>query len=143
VDVLGSPGWAGDPAFATLASRIEHRAALDAVLDSATAEREPFALMHALQARGVPAGVCQTARDRCESDPQLAHLGWLVDLPQSEIGTWPAKQFPTRLSDTPAEMGGTLGRHGPSYAEDNEYVFGEILGLSTREMAELAADDVI
>jgi hypothetical protein len=27
--------------------------------------------MTALQERGVPAGVCQTAEDRCEHDPQI------------------------------------------------------------------------
>ena len=30
--------------------------------------------MLALQRAGVPAGVCQTAEDRCDHDPQLAAL---------------------------------------------------------------------
>ena len=143
VEVLGNPTWSKRPTFATLAHRLSSQAALDSCIEEATSSRSAFELMDALQSMGVPAGVSQTAQDRCESDPQLRHLGWLVELPQSEIGTWPAKEVPALLSDTPARVGGRVGRHGPSYGEDNEYVFGEILGLTTREIGELEADDVI
>lgn len=143
VTVLGCPDWASGDRFATLIGRIEHQGELDRALDEALRVCRPFELMHSLQAAGVPAGVCQTAVDRCDRDPQLAHLGWLRELPQSEAGTWPVKEQPTRFSGTPAQIGGRLARNGPSYAEDNEYVFGEILGLTTNEIAELAADDVI
>ena len=37
-----------------------------------------------------------------EVDPQLAHLGWMVNLRHSEIGEWPVKEFPVRFSETPA-----------------------------------------
>jgi crotonobetainyl-CoA:carnitine CoA-transferase CaiB-like acyl-CoA transferase len=141
--VLGSPAWAAQPGFATLAERIRRQDDLDAAVESATRGCDAFELMHALQAAGVPAGVCATAEDRVERDPQLAHLDWLHELPQSEIGTWPSKQLATRFSGTPASIGGPLGRHGPSYGEDNEYVFGEILGLRSKEIADLAADGVI
>ena len=60
-------------------------------VEEATREREDYPLMTALQRAGVPAGVCQTAQDRCDTDPQLAHLNWLVELEQAEIGRWPAK----------------------------------------------------
>jgi crotonobetainyl-CoA:carnitine CoA-transferase CaiB-like acyl-CoA transferase len=142
-DVLGNPPWSKRPGLSTLERRLRSQAELDRLLESATSSRSADDLMHQLQSRGVPAGVCQTAQDRCERDPQLRHLGWLVDLPQSEIGTWPAKELPVRLSETPAYMGGQVGRHGPSYGEDNEYVFGEIMGLTAREIGELEADDVI
>jgi crotonobetainyl-CoA:carnitine CoA-transferase CaiB-like acyl-CoA transferase len=99
--------------------------------------------MDTLQQAGVPAGVCQTAEDRCEHDPQLRHLDWLVELRQSEIGTWPVREMPVQLSETPAYMGGMVDRHGPSYAEDNAYVFGELLGLSESDIRELAQSGVI
>jgi hypothetical protein len=71
--------------------------------------------MEALQRAGVPAGVCQNAEDRCDFDPQLKFLEWMVELPQTEIGTWPVREFPVVFSKTPAYMGGTLGRSGPNY----------------------------
>ena len=143
VTTLGAPPWAGDADFATLAGRLAHQDRLDALIESATCSCDGRGLMDALQSAGVPAGICQTAQDRYESDPQLEHLEWLVELPQSEIGTWPAKEFPVQFSETPAYMGGLVGRHGPNYGEDNDYVYGEILGLSDREIAELREQDVI
>ena len=99
--------------------------------------------MQDLQDRGVPAGVCQDAQNRYESDPQLEHLGWLVELDQTEIGRWPVKEHPVRMSETPTSMGGRLNRSGPNYGEDNDYVLSEILGLSTSEIDELRETGVI
>ena len=78
-----------------------------------------------------------------DHDPQLKHLNWLTDLPHSEMGTWPVKELPTQFSETPAYMGGLHGRAGPCYGEDNAYVFGEILGLSTRQIQELREAEVL
>ncbi|MGE0878344.1 MAG: CaiB/BaiF CoA transferase family protein [Acidimicrobiia bacterium] len=118
-------------------------AALDADVRAATAAWDPFALMERLQAAGVPAGVCQTAQDRIERDPQLAHDQFLVPVTSTEAGTWPTRQFPIKLSETPSRPGGRPDRGFPCYAEDNDYVFGELLGLSAAEQAALAAADVI
>ncbi len=141
--VLGSPAWGSDPRFETLTDRLAHQDALDALVSEATASLEPFAFMTALQAAGVAAGVCQTAEDRCETDPQLKSLNFLVDLKQSELGIWPSKEMPVFFSETPAKVGGPDGRHGPSYAEDNDYIYGEWLGLSTAQIRELENDDII
>jgi crotonobetainyl-CoA:carnitine CoA-transferase CaiB-like acyl-CoA transferase len=99
--------------------------------------------MAKLQGSGVPAGVCQTAEDRCDHDPQLRHLGWTVELDQTDIGRWPVKEFPITMSATPPYMGGVIGRSGPSYGEDNAYVYGELLGMSAEQIDQLRADDVI
>jgi hypothetical protein len=40
-------------------------------------------------------------------------------------------------------MGGIADRHGPSYGEDNSYVYGEILGLSSAAIRELEEQGVI
>jgi len=48
-----------------MAGRLAHHDALDAALSSWTVGFEPYSLMFQLQAAGVPAGVCQTAGDRC------------------------------------------------------------------------------
>jgi|JI10StandDraft_1071094.scaffolds.fasta_scaffold05936_11 hypothetical protein len=55
--------------------------------------------MNRLQRAGIPAGVCQTAEERAERDPQLKHLDWLTVLRHSEIGEWRVKDFPVRLSE--------------------------------------------
>jgi crotonobetainyl-CoA:carnitine CoA-transferase CaiB-like acyl-CoA transferase len=143
VRVLGNPAWCRDTMFASLKERIAHQDELEALLNGATVAFEAYDLQVKLQLAGVAAGVCQTAQNRCEHDPQLMHLNWLVDLNQTELGVWPAKNFPVQLSETPARIGDPIGRHGPNYGEDNEYIYGEWLGFSTGKIRELERDDVI
>lgn len=143
VRILGNPPWGESGKFATLVDRLAHQDELEGLINAATINFEPYALQDALQAAGVPAGVCQTAEDRCDADPQLSHAGWLVELEQTEIGVWPTKDFPVRLSETPAHIGDPINRHGPNYGEDNEYIYGECLGFSTAQIRELEQSDVI
>ena len=141
--VLGVPEWANDPGLATLPLRLQNQDYLDALVTAATERHDPMALMTALQEAGVPAGVCETSRDRYEWDPQLRHLEWVVELEQTEIGRWPVKELPTKFSETPPYIGGVIDRHGPNYGEDNDYVLGELLGLDKEEIAELANEGVL
>lgn len=141
--VAARPDWQADDRFKTLDDRIRFRQDLDREVAGWLGGVESRDLMSRLQAAGVPAGACQTAADRCERDPQLAHLSWLREVPGSKIGTWPMPDVPVRMSGTPAQVGGKLGRGGPIYGEDNEYVYGELLGMSSRAIAELRDDGVI
>jgi len=143
VKVLDKSEWAADSRFANLSLRMSHQDALDTLLNDVCKSWEPYALMEALQKAKVPAGVCQTTGDRCERDPQLRHLQWMVELNQTEIGRWPVKEIPVKFSETPVYLGGTLDRHGPNYGEDNEYVLRNILGLSDADVNALAAQGVL
>ena len=84
-----------------------------------------------LQQAGVPAGVCQTAGDRCDHDPQLAALEWLTEVTGTKIGRWPVAEVPVKMSESPAYIGGRIDRGAPCYGEDNHYVYGELLGMSS------------
>ena len=140
---LEHPEWLEDDRFRTLPARLAHQDALDTLVEAATAQRDPYTLMDTLQEAGVAAGVCQTARDRYENDPQLAHGGWLVDLPQSEIGTWPVKEAPFTMSTTPPAIGGRLRRNGPNYGEDTDYVLSTVLGLPAEQIRQLRESGVV
>jgi crotonobetainyl-CoA:carnitine CoA-transferase CaiB-like acyl-CoA transferase len=135
--------WLGDPRFRTLADRLENQDALDAAVTDWTVGQDAFDLMQALQAAGVPAGVCQTAEDRCERDPQLAELEWLTEVTGTKIGTWPVAELPMKLSRTPAHVGGIPNRGAPGYGEDNHAILSELLGLSSEDVDGLARDGVI
>jgi crotonobetainyl-CoA:carnitine CoA-transferase CaiB-like acyl-CoA transferase len=132
-----------DPRFATLADRIAHQDDLDHAVAAWTRTREGRGLMAELQTSGVPAGVCQTAADRVELDPQLAHLEWLTEVTGTRIGTWPVAEVPVKMSATPACVAGPTNRGAPCYGEDNGYVYGELLGMTEHEIERLAADGVI
>jgi crotonobetainyl-CoA:carnitine CoA-transferase CaiB-like acyl-CoA transferase len=135
--------WVGAERFATLAGRLAHQDEVDRLVGDWTASRDAYALMEELQGAGVPAGVCQTAEDRCDRDPQLAHLGWLTEVTGTRIGRWPIAEVPFRMSETPPHIGGVLDRGAPGYGEDNEWVLGELLGMTTGQIAELADEGVI
>ncbi|MGC0369217.1 CaiB/BaiF CoA transferase family protein [Microbacterium sp. SLBN-111] len=140
---LGRTDWTSDPRFVDMAARLAHQDELDAEIEEATRDRDGGELMALLQRSGVAAGVCQEASDRYESDPQLAHLGWTVELRQSEIGTWPVKEHPVRMSVTPTHIGGRLDRSGPNYGEDTDEILAEILGFDDDRIAALRADGVV
>jgi len=143
VRAAGQPAWGSDPRFATLPARLAHQDELDEAVERWTRTQERYACMALLQAAGVAAGVCQTAEDRCEHDPQLAQQAWMTEVGAPRIGTWPITGLPARLSRTPAHVGGLPDRGAPVYGEDNEYVLGEILGYDTARIRALARDGVI
>ncbi|ROZ49027.1 CoA transferase [Rhodococcus sp. WS3] len=140
---LDRTDWLADERFGTLAGRLAHQDELEALVRSATLDQDGYALMDRLQGAGVPAGVCQSAQDRFETDPQLRHLGWTVDLPQSEIGTWPVREVPGTLSASPSHIGGRYLRSGPSYGEDTEEFYARVLDIDSDEIAKLRVDGVL
>ena len=75
VRVMGEPAWAMETRFATIQGRWQHRHDLDAHLGQWTATHDAQALMHLLQAHGVPAGTVHTARDL--ADPHLRERAYL------------------------------------------------------------------
>jgi crotonobetainyl-CoA:carnitine CoA-transferase CaiB-like acyl-CoA transferase len=143
VGVMDAPGWACDERFATLDGRYALQDDLDRLLTNWTCEREGFELMDRLQAAGVPAGVCQTAEDKCDRDPQLRALDWLTEVSGAKIGTWPVVGVPVQMTESPPFVGGPLDRGAPIYGQDNEYILGELLGMSTATIQSLASEGVI
>jgi crotonobetainyl-CoA:carnitine CoA-transferase CaiB-like acyl-CoA transferase len=141
--LLGRSDWLADLRFISLDARLEHQEALDALVQTAVAGLDVYELMEGLQQAGVPAGVCQTAQDRCERDPQLRYEGWQIELPQTDMGLWPVKEFPVRLERTPAQSGGRIGRAGPNYGEDTELVLGMICGMPPEEVAALRQEGAL
>lgn len=141
--VAKRPEWLTDVRFATAEARMVHHDALDELITSWTRESEPYELMTALQAAGVAAGVCQTAEDRCDHDPQLAHLHWLTELTGTKIGTWPLAEMPVKMSETPPHIGGLPHRAAPLYGEDNEAILTSLLGMSPAEVASLTEEGVL
>ncbi len=139
IEAIGNPAWTTDPRFASGSSRFAHADALDAHLAEWTRHRSPHEVMTLLQDNGVCAGAVQDARDLNEVDPQLAHRGTFFELDHPVIG-------PARFEGTPvtfSRIEQDNWRSAPLLGEDNAYVFSDILGLSTNEVADLAAAGVI
>jgi crotonobetainyl-CoA:carnitine CoA-transferase CaiB-like acyl-CoA transferase len=129
-EVLGRPPWVRDPRFATHASRIENADALDARVEEWTSGRTAEDVMRSLQAAGIAAGVVQNVEDQFERDPQLAARGFFEEIFHLKKGTVVATGIPLGLTGTP----GRTGRAGAAMGQDNEAVFGELLGMTPEEV---------
>lgn len=136
--VLGNPSWADDPRFATALSRWENREQLDGFIEQSTLQRNPYEVMHALQEQDVPAGVVARPSE-LYADPHLRERGFFHEVTHSEAGThlYPGMCF--RFSGTPVGF-----RMPPNLlGEHNDYVYGEVLGLTEEEIALLKQKAVI
>jgi len=141
--IAGREDWLSDPRFASLQARLANQDELEAAMGNWTKDEDAYEIMFKLQAAGVPAGVCQTAEDRCDHDPQLAELNWLTEVTGTKIGRWPVAELPIKMSATPPHAGGITGRGAPCYGEDNEYLLGHLLGFGKKEIENLVDEGVI
>ena len=131
-------------ASSTLAARLAHQDALDALIGDWTKSRDRVSGDASRCSRPACRRACaRRAGDRCDNDPQLKALEWLTEVTGTKIGRWPVAEVPVKLSESPAYIGGRIDRGAPCYGEDNEYVYGELLGMSTQEIAALAEEGVI
>jgi len=137
-EALGRPPWAEDKRFAALPNRLKNKERLDELIEGWTKEHTAEEVMALLQKNGVAAGVVQSAANLAQ-DPQLKERGFFIELDHPEMGRKLSDAAPVRLSDTPARY----TRPAPLPGQDNDYVYGELLGLSEGEMNKLKEQGVI
>lgn len=131
-NALGEPEWIRHPRFATLASRLENMDELDRLIEGWTARRSASDVMMALQEAGVAAGVVQNTEDQMHRDRQLAARRFFEEIEHLKKGKVTATGIPLGLTGTP----GRSGCAGAAVGQDNEYVFGQLLGMSQSEIRE-------
>ncbi len=130
--------WAGDSRFADRDARVANRIELDALVESWTLQKTPHQVMLMLQRDGIAAGVVQTAEDLYR-DPHLRERGFARDVYLPQAG-WLTRTGPSfRMTDNPFMPKDEAHLAG----EDNEAVFGELLGLSKTKIAEMTEQGVL
>lgn len=128
-----------DARYATASARVAHRADLDRLVTHWLATRDAESTAEQLQQAGVCAHVSWTMQD-IASDPHLQARG--------AVTTVQAPGIPARLAvGAPARFGATdqvgIRRLTPALGQDEDYVFGELLGLDSAQRADLEARGVI
>jgi benzylsuccinate CoA-transferase BbsF subunit len=137
-DLVGHREWATDSRFADVAARVANRQQLDAAVESWTAELTPHQVMLILQRDGIAAGVVQTAEDLYR-DPHLRERGFARDVHLPQVG-WLTRAGPSvRMTETPFIPKDEAHLAG----QDNEAVFGELLGLSKEKIKEMTEQGVL
>lgn len=131
---LGNPSWAEDGKFATVSGRRKNKKELDRLLSGWTQKHTAEAVMSLLQKNGVAAGIVQDASELAK-DPQLRVRGFFIEDARTPL----IDASPIRMSVSAAEY----GLSAPEPGRDNDYVYGELLGISRRDIAELKKQGVI
>ncbi len=136
--VMGRPELAGDPRFRTLAGRKANEDELEAIVEAWTSPLDPFEVKDRCQAAGVAAFPPLMNKELAE-DPHLNARAFFVEKEHPEVGVRKHAGIPWRMSGTPCEV----WRAAPVMGQDNDYVFGELLGMSGPQIADLVSREVI
>jgi len=72
-------------------------------------------------------------------DPQVKAREALVEMEYPGVGKVPLPGVAIKMSETP----GTIERRAPKAGEDNQEVYGELLGFALGELSRLEAEGVI
>jgi crotonobetainyl-CoA:carnitine CoA-transferase CaiB-like acyl-CoA transferase len=132
-DFLGDAEWAADPALATEEGRRAAHDQIDEQLAAWCADQKAPELAERLVTRGVPAGYVIDARDSV-FNPQMEHRGFfeVEEHPVTGSNRLPMVPFVFRN-----RAGGWMRRPSPMLGEHNDEVLGELLGLSSDDLASL------
>lgn len=130
-DAIGRSELRQDARFDTLLKRMQHSAALDAVITEWTSRRDARQVMEQLQAAGVPASVVANGRDLHE-DPQLHHRGHFITVDHQRMGRYPVDAPAFRISGLEPDV-----RPAPLLGEHNEFACRELLRMPESEYQDL------
>ena len=137
-EVIGEP-WAREPHYAELSGRLDAQDALDKALDAWCRSQNKFDVAARLQAVGVPSTAVQKPAERIDRDANTAAWGLWPTVVHRDMGEVRVDGEPVHFSETDW----ALARGAPCLGEHNDYVYGELLGLSSTEIAELGTEGVI
>ncbi|MDD5093869.1 MAG: CoA transferase [Dehalococcoidia bacterium] len=130
--IIGHP-----PNLPDLSILEEGREELERLIECWTLEYEPEEAMNILQRAGVRAGMVCGAGE-LTSNPHLQARGSFEKMAHPEAGIHPNPGMPWKFSRSPLH----IRMPAPCFAQHNNYVFGDLLGMSSEEIAKLEAEGV-
>ncbi len=135
---IGRPELVTDSRFADAALRWQNQEEIDRIVEAWTVNRTSYEVMNALQPAGV-AAVPSFSAEQLFTDPHLAEQDLTTVVEHPELGAVVMLNPAWKLSETPAR----ITRHSPLLGEHNDYVLGELLGLSAEERARLKSRKIV
>ena len=136
---MGRPELGQDPRFATHIARGENQTEIDALIDAWTQTLTIDEVETLMTRHSIPAGRVYRAPDMV-ADPHFQAREALIDVPTERFGPLKMQGVFPKLSATP----GSVRRPAPSIVgQHNAEIYGDLLGLSGEELADLSARGVI
>ncbi len=138
--VMGEPVWCKHEKFENSLNRWKNRSELDALVEEWTIKQDKFKVTETLQKAGVPAGAVLNMKE-VNLSSQLIERGFFDVIDHGPgVGKRPIpNQIPAKFSNVDS----FIPKRAPKFGQDNNYVFGELLGISKEELATLEAEKVI
>jgi formyl-CoA transferase len=137
-EVMDRPELTDDPRFVDHVSRGKNEVELDDLISGWTRQFEAGELLDKLHEAGIPAGKLFTAKDMLE-DEHFAARQALVKHHHPGVGDLMMQNVVPKLSDTP----GSVRTPAPGLGQQNDEVYGGLLGLDEGTLARLRETKVI
>ena len=134
LDALDLQALRDHPDFRTNDLRVQHRAAINALLNARTAQAPKAHWIERLNAAGVPCGVVMSLAEAF-ADPQVASQEMVLAIPHAGHGTVKMTGFPLKFREAPSAVrhpAPELGAHSVSVLQ--------ALGYSAAEITKLVAE---
>jgi len=138
---MGRPDLGRDERFRTRDDRVNNAAELDLLVEEFTRSMKTASAIARLDAAGIPAAEVRTP-EAAMRDPMVLARGEIVRLVHprhGDLGDVFGTGLPICFSDS---LTGDY-RAAPEAGQDNDAVYGELLGYSAEKIRELAAKSVI
>ena len=137
--LLGEPHWSLASNLETLPGRRLAHDAIDEELRNWTRVHERDTLIADLRKRGIPASEVANPCRLYANNPQFESRGYFERPQHPTVGPLPLPSLPFRY----ASIERWLQKPAPTLGQHNQAVLGNLLGLSSAELAELETEGVI
>jgi crotonobetainyl-CoA:carnitine CoA-transferase CaiB-like acyl-CoA transferase len=136
---IGDPEWTKNSKFADMLSRWQNQEELDKLIENWTIQHDHYAVQEILQQVAVPAAAVVNLDEHIIYDPQVKDRAIYHWLTYHDGIADPVFRVPWVLPENPS----TLNWCGPYTGQHNQYLLGEILGISEEEISKLVEDNII
>jgi benzylsuccinate CoA-transferase BbsF subunit len=137
-NAIGSTELLHDERFNNAENRYRNREQLDRLIEQWTSSHSHYEVTEILQKAGVASMPCFSAEELYKN-PHLKERNLYVEIEHPETGREVILGPPWQLSETPAK----INTAAPLLGQHNQYVFGEILGMSDDEIKLMMKEEVI
>ena len=137
LEFMGRDDLKGDPRYSTPEMRYQNRASVDEMLSAWTLNYDKREVMKMLGEAGVAAGAIFDTRDLSE-DPHMRKRGMFVTVQHPVRGDFTMPGFPVKMSDSFVPV-----TCAPMLGAQNDEVYGEVLGMTKDQVAELRSNKII
>ena len=135
---MGNPSWTGEEGFSDGFNRWKNRTKLDGHIGKWTINYTHYEVMELLQRAGV-AAMPSFSAEEILSDPHVKARGVMNEVEHPVLGKKVVLNPSWKHSETPAR----IHKPSPLLGEDNEQVFGGLLGMSKEEIKKLEEEQII